>query len=69
MTDLQNFVAVLAGGQERFKLGWNDDDESSKTFVDFVISDGGGKEPIHIRAVFDKYKKFEYFNGACEYDV
>jgi len=70
MTDLQNFVAVMANGDEKFKMHWNDDVESSSKFVDFSISNDGGKEPIHLRAVFDNITgKFEYFNGACEYDV
>jgi len=70
MTDLQNFVAVMANGDEKFISHWNDDpDESTSKYVDFTIDNDGGKEPIHLRAVFDKYGKFEYFNGACEYDV
>ena len=69
MTDLQNFLAILTNGDEKFKFHWQDDPELLESkWVDFVINNDGGSEPIHLRAVFTKNGDFEYFVGSCEYD-
>ena len=68
MNDLQQFVAIMTNGDDKFKLTWNDDKEESESkYVDFILENQGGNTPVHLRAVFNKSGKFEYFYGTCEY--
>ena len=65
MNDLQNFLALMSNGDDKFsseRQGYKDD---SCSFVDFDIDNDGGEAIIRMRAVFDIDGRFQYFNGAC----
>jgi len=64
MNDLQNFVAIMSNGDNKFSLERYEYDKDSCTFVDFIIDNDGGDSTICMRAVFDIDGRFQYFNGA-----
>jgi len=66
MNDLQNFLAIMSNGDDKFssERDESDTDPYPCKFVDFNINDDGGDSTIFMRAVFDIDGRFQYFNGA-----